>query len=222
MIKSPGVNQCQRPTGWLGRFVLWNMNSRHSKVTDWGLSHISIKEHDTVLDVGCGGGRTVSKLAAMVTQGKVYGVDHSKESVAVACKTNREWIDKRRVEIREGSVSQLPFSQDSFDLVTAVETHFWWSDLPGDMREVYRVLKPGGTLIVIAEIYKGARSKTSKLAEKYLPLSGMKLLSVDEHRQLFAQAGYSDIQVVEESDKGWICGVGRKPSIPEASNSHDA
>ena len=222
MIKSPGVNQCQRPTGWLGRFVLWNMNSRHSKVTDWGLSHISIKEHDTVLDVGCGGGRTVSKLAAMVTQGKVYGVDHSKESVAVACKTNREWIDKRRVEIREGSVSQLPFSQDSFDLVTAVETHFWWSDLPGDMREVYRVLKPGGTLIVIAEIYKGASSKTSKLAEKYLPLSGMKLLSVDEHRQLFAQAGYSDIQVVEESDKGWICGVGRKPSIPEASNSHDA
>ena len=213
VIKSPRSNQCQKPTGWVGRFVLRNMNSRHSKVTDWGLSHISPRKSDVVLDVGCGGGRTVSKLAAIVTEGKVFGVDHSSESVAVARKTNREWIDKGRVEIREGSVSQLPFSDDFFDLVTAVETHFWWSDLPSDMREVYRVLKPGGTLIVIAEIYKVANTKTAKLAEKYLPLSGMKLLSVDEHRQLFADASYSDIQITEESGKGWICGVGRKPSV---------
>ena len=206
------VNQCQKPAGWLGRFVLWNMNSRHSKVTDWGLSHVSVEKHDTVLDVGCGGGRTVSKLAAIATQGKVYGVDFSKESVAVASRTNRQWMDIARVEIREGSVSQLPFSEGVFDLVTAVETHFWWPDLPADMREVLRVLKPGGTLIIIAEIYKGAKTKTAMLAEKYLPLSGMTLLSVDEHRELFAKAGYSDVQVIEESGKGWICGIGRKPS----------
>jgi ubiquinone/menaquinone biosynthesis C-methylase UbiE len=216
------VNQCQKPTGWLGRFVLRNMNSRHSKVTDWGLSHIAIEKHDTILDVGCGGGRTVSKLAAVASQGRVYGVDHSRESVAVANRTNRQWIDVARVEIREGSVSQLPFSEDVFDLVTAVETHFWWPDLPAGMREVLRVLKPGGTLIIIAEIYKGAKTKTAKLAEKYLPLSGMALLSVDEHRELFANAGYSDIQVIEKSGKSWICGIGRKPSMPKGSISDDA
>jgi ubiquinone/menaquinone biosynthesis C-methylase UbiE len=215
---STRVNQCQKPAGWLGRFVLWNMNSRHSKVTDWGLSHISIEKHDTVLDVGCGGGRTVSKLAAIATQGKVYGVDYSKESVAVANRTNRQWIDMARVEIREGAVSQLPFSEDVFDLVTAVETHFWWPDLPADMREVLRVLKPGGKLIIIAEVYKGAKTKTAKLAEKYLPLSDMTLLSVNEHRELFANAGYSDVQVIEESGKGWICGIGRKPSMPRATS----
>jgi SAM-dependent methyltransferase len=206
--------QCQKPSGWLGRFVLWNMNSRHSKVTDWGLSHISIEKDATVLDVGCGGGRTVSKLAAAATQGKVYGIDYSSESVAIANRTNRQWIDVARVEIWEASVSQLPFAADTFDLVTAVETHFWWPDLPADMREVLRVLKPGGTLIIIAEIYRGAKTKTAKLAEKYLPLSGMALLSVDEHRELFANAGYSDIQVIEEVSKGWICGIGRKPSMP--------
>jgi ubiquinone/menaquinone biosynthesis C-methylase UbiE len=197
---------------------LWNMNSRHSKVTDWGLSHISIEKHDTILDVGCGGGRTVSKLAAIATQGKVYGVDYSKESIAVANRTNRQWIDMARVEIREGAVSQLPFSEDAFDLATAVETHFWWPDLPADMREVLRVLKPGGTLIIIAEIYKGAKTMTAKVAEKYLPLSGMRLLNVNEHRELFANAGYSDVQIMEESDKGWICGIGRKPSMPRSPN----
>jgi ubiquinone/menaquinone biosynthesis C-methylase UbiE len=193
------------------------MNSRHSKVTDWGLSHISIDKHNTILDIGCGGGRTVNKLAAIATQGKVYGVDFSGESVAFASRINKQWIEAGRVEIREASVSQFPFSADAFNVVTAVETHFWWPDLPADMREVLRVLKPGGTLIIIAEIFKGANTATAKLAERYLPLSGMALLSVNEHRELFANAGYSDIQIIDEPGKGWICGIGRKSSVPTGS-----
>src|SRR5215471_3427555 len=65
------VRQCQRPSGWLGRFVLWRMNASHSKLTDWALAHVTVENHDTILDVGCGGGRTVSKLAQAATQGKV-------------------------------------------------------------------------------------------------------------------------------------------------------
>jgi ubiquinone/menaquinone biosynthesis C-methylase UbiE len=205
------VNQCSKPTGWLGRFTLWRMNSSHSKLTDWGLGQISIENHGTILDVGCGGGRTVGKLAAIATQGKVYGLDYSDESVAATKRMNAQWISLGRVEVRHGSVSQLPFPDGMFDLVTAVETHFWWPNLPGDMREVFRVLKPGGTLILIAEVYKGANTAVSRLAEKYAPRTGMKLLSVEEHRELFTHAGYSNVQVIEERDKGWICGLGRKP-----------
>jgi ubiquinone/menaquinone biosynthesis C-methylase UbiE len=187
------------------------MNSSHSKLTDWGLEHITIQNHNTALDVGCGGGRTVSKLAAITTQGKVYGVDYSDISVATTKRTNAREINLGRVEIRHGSVSQLPFPDDVFDLITAVETHFWWRDLPGDMREVYRVTKPGGALILIAEIYKGANTMAAKIVEKYASRSGMTLLSVDEHRELFTNAGYSSVQVIEERHKGWICGIGRKP-----------
>jgi hypothetical protein len=79
------------------------------------------------------------------------------------------------------------------------------------MREVFRVLKPGGTLILIAEIYKGANTVASKLAEKYASRTGMTLLSVDEHRELFTNAGCSNVQVFEERSKGWIWGLGRKP-----------
>lgn len=207
------LNQCRKPTGWLGRLNLWTMNIRHSKVTDWGLNHISIEKHDTILDVGCGGGRTVRKLAAIATEGKVYGVDHSEESVAAAHRTNEQWIEMGRVEIRQGSASHLPFSDEMFDLATAVETHFWWPDLPADMREVFRVLKPGGKLIIIAEIYKGGKHvRIQKLLEKHVELTKMALLSVNEHRELFSKAGYSDVQIIEEYDKGWICGIGRRPS----------
>lgn len=187
------------------------MNSSHSQLTDWGLQQISINNHDTILDVGCGGGRTIRKLAALATQGKVYGVDYSDESVAATKRTNAQLIDLGRVEIRHGSVSQLPFPDNVFALVTAVETHFWWPNLPGDMREVFRVVKPGGTLVLIAEVYKGANTTVSKLAEKYASQTGMKLLSIDEHRELFTDAGYSNVQVIEERAKGWICGIGRKP-----------
>ena len=209
--KNVSANQCIKPTGWLGRLTLWRMNASHSKLTDWGLSQISIQNDYTMLDVGCGGGRTVSKLAAIATQGKVYGMDFSEESVAATKRTNVHCIDLGRVEVRLGSVSQLPFPDSMFNLVTAVETHFWWPDLPGDMREVLRVLKPGGTLIVIAEIYKGMTTGAGKLVEKYASRTGMTLLSVSEHRELFTNTGYSDVQAIEKPEKGWICAIGRKP-----------
>jgi SAM-dependent methyltransferase len=190
------------------------MNARHSSVTDWGLSHISVEKNFTILDIGCGGGRTASKLAALATEGKVFGLDYSAASVAVATKTNREWIKRGRVEICEGSVSQIPFATGTFDLVVAVETHFWWPDLPGDLRELLRVLKPGGGLAIIAEVYKGASTETARLVEKYLPKTGMKFLSPDEHRDLLADAGYSNVQIALESSKGWIFASGKKGEVP--------
>ena len=210
-----GPNQCQKPSGWLGRWVVWNMNSRHSKLTDWGLSHVSIKPRDTILDVGCGGGKTVSKLAGIANEGRVYGLDHSEVSVAAARKLNAGWIDKGRVEIRQGTVSELPFTNAMFELVTAVETHFWWPDLIIGLREVRRVLKTGGTVLIVAEVYKGATTRTAKLVEQYAPKTGIKLLSVEEHRNLLANAGYGEVRIIEDRNKGWLCGLGKKPPVEE-------
>ena len=209
------LSQFRKPTGWSGRLNVRNMNSRHSKLTDWGLTHISVGSHDTVVDVGCGGGRTVRKLAAIATHGNVYGVDHSEASVAVATSTNRQLIANGRVEIRLGSVSNLPFPDGMFDLATAVETHYYWPDLPAEMRELSRVLKPGGTLIIIAEAYKGGKhdKQIQELVEAMKSINYTYAhLSPDEHRQLFSNAGYTDVQLFEDRDKGWICCLGKTPS----------
>jgi ubiquinone/menaquinone biosynthesis C-methylase UbiE len=203
-------NQCRRPNGWLGRWILRNMNKRHSGVTDWGLSHISIPRDGAILDAGCGGGRTIGKLAAASGIGKVFGLDHSAESVGVASKVNAELIEAGRVAIRQGSVSQLPYASDTFDLVTAVETHFFWPNLEGDVREVFRVVKPGGRFVIIAEIYSGANSTVSRLATKYAPKTGMRVLTPDEHRGLLTSAGFTEVQVFTDELKGWICATGGK------------
>jgi hypothetical protein len=58
---------------------------------------------------------------------------------------------------------------------------------------------------------------TSRLAEKYAERSGMTLLSAEEHRELFASAGYVHVQIIEEKHKGWICAIGKKASPREGS-----
>lgn len=197
--------------------MLRNMNSRHSGVTDWGLAHISIDKRACVLDVGCGGGRTIEKIASAAAEGKVYGVDHSQVSVAVSTRVNEQAIKSGQVQITLGSVSQLPFPGEAFDLVTAVETHFFWPDLTGDVREVLRVLKCAGTFLLIAEVYKGANTTTARLCEKYASTTGMTLLTIDGHRELLESAGFTNVQVFHDSAKGWICCTGQKPPAGDDS-----
>lgn len=203
------IPQCRKPSGWLGRFLVRIMNRSHSWVTAWGLRHVEVGRRDTVLDIGCGGGRTLQRLAAMADLGKVYGVDYSEASVAASRRFNHAAVESGRIEIQTASVSHLPFPDNTFDLVTAVETHYYWPDYAGDMREILRVLKPGGSLLIVAESYRGGGfGVLYKTAMK--ALAGAHL-SPEEHTALLVNAGYEDTEVALEPKKGWICATGRKP-----------
>jgi len=200
-------NQVRKPSGRLGRAVAARMNLSHASLTDWGLEHVSVEPSFTMLDVGCGGGRTIQQLAARAPGGRVYGIDYSEASVEASRDTNRDAVAAGRVEVQQGSVSKLPFADAMFDLVTAVETHYYWPDLPNDAREIARVLKPHATLIVIAEAYKGRWGWLFQLA--MLPLRAT-LMSADEHRAWLETAGLTDVQVSEKRGRGWICVTGRR------------
>src|ERR1700722_12244868 len=147
--------QVRKPSGPLGRRVVRAMNLGHSTMTDWGLRQVRMSKNATILDVGCGGGRTVQKLAELAPEGKVVGLDYSAASVDVSGATNADSIAAGRVRIEEGSVAAVPFPDCTFDVVTAVETHYYWPDLPANVREILRVLRPGGTFALIAGTYRG-------------------------------------------------------------------
>jgi SAM-dependent methyltransferase len=206
--RKKSVTQCQHPRGWIGRIVLWSMNRRHAQLTDWGLGHVAVRAHDTILDIGCGGGKTVSKLAAAADKGVVHGADYSAASVAAAERTNQRLVTLGRVIIQQASASDLPYPDSTFDLVTAVETHFWWSDLAAGMREGLRVLKPGGRMAVIAEFYNGGRH--IRYAARLGEYTSMAILDVEQHRAMFTDAGFANVLIDEEGSRGWICCVGTK------------
>ena len=207
------TRQVRKPDRWLGRVFASLMNSSHSNLTDWGLTHVRIERNASILDVGCGGGRTIEKLAAMAPDGNVFGIDYAPGSVAASRAKNAKLVRGGRVTIEQATVSHLPFGADAFDLVTAIETQYYWPDLVNDMREIARVLKTGGALLVIAETYKGA--KYDFIEGPIMRLLGSSRLSVQDQRDLFARAGFGDVEVYEERAKGWICvkGVKKAPYV---------
>lgn len=199
--------QVRKPTGPLGKRIVRAMNLGHSAMTDWGLRSVHVDRTAAILDVGCGGGRTVQRLASLAPEGTVNGIDYSPASVAAARDTNCREIAAGRVTIQAGSVAALPFPDRTFDLVTAVETHYYWPDLPANVREIFRVLKPGGTFVLIAETYRGGRF--SALYGLVMPLLRAAFLTDAEHRALLTQAGFTDVATMHEAGKSWICATGR-------------
>jgi ubiquinone/menaquinone biosynthesis C-methylase UbiE len=196
------LKQARMPEGRFGAFWARFMNIGHSNLTRWGLSHISINKDDTILDIGCGGGKTVNTLAKIAAEGKVYGIDYSEVSVAVSTSKNKKLIDAGRVRILHASVDSLPFSADMFNLVIAVESCHFWPDLVNNLKEIRRVLKPGGSVIIVNGIYRDERfeKRNSKVARMgdftyHLP---------DDFRVFLKDAGYSSIQIEVLEKKNWI------------------
>jgi ubiquinone/menaquinone biosynthesis C-methylase UbiE len=195
------AGQCKKPKWIIGRLYLWLMSRTHSSLIGWGIERLPIRPTDTILDVGCGSGRGINSLAARARGGKVYGIDHSSDSVATARQTNAALIRSGSVDIRLGSVSNLPFAPDSFDLVTAVETHYYWPNPPNDFREIMRVVKPGGTFVIIAETHRRNGDAIQPLVMRML---GGKCPSAEELCDQLALAGFSTIQVLDNPKKGWL------------------
>jgi ubiquinone/menaquinone biosynthesis C-methylase UbiE len=184
------------------------MNLSHATMTDWGLQQVTVPTNAVILDVGCGGGRTVYRLAALAPEGKVVGPDYSAASVAVSRDTNAQEIEAGRVQIEQGSVAALPFSDRTFDIVTAAETHYYWPDLPANVREILSV-RPGGTFALIAVTHRGGPWRL--LYGTVMPLLRAPFLSDEEHRDLLTQAGFIEV-TTKHVPGNWICAMGRRPS----------
>ena len=201
--------QVRKPGGLLGRRLVVAMNLSHAALTDWGLEQLALLNADAILDIGCGGGRMVHRLAALAPGGKVTGLDYSEASVAASRDFNAKEIEAGQVRIELGSVAALPFADRTFDIVTAVETHYYWPDLPANVRDILRVLKPGGTCALIAETYRGGPLRL--LYGIVMPLLGAAFLSDAEHCDLLTQAGFCEVKTHHVSGKNWICATGRRP-----------
>lgn len=179
----------RKPKGKLGQIQLKSMNKEHTPVALWGLKHLDIKSDDIVLDVGCGGGINIKRMAKSAK--KVYGVDYSKESVKVSKDVNRQEIYDGKVEVLQGDVQSLPFEDESFDIVTAFETVYFWPNIEKCFGEVKRVLKPGGIFLIGTES-NGSDNIAMKISEKFV---NMTVYNDEELTQFLQNNDYSQITV---------------------------
>ena len=194
----------RKPEGFGGKIMVAMMNVGHSAVARWGLQFLELAPDAMVLDCGCGGGANMKRLLKKCPQGIVKGIDYSPVSVEKSKKVNEVAVTKRRCDVLCASVAELPFESEQFDAVTAFETVYFWPDLPQCFREVYRVLKPGGTFLICNES-NGDTDKDERWTEI---IGGMTIYKDVELKAYLEQAGFHDVQIHKK--KSWLCITARK------------
>lgn len=206
MIKKLTVN-AKKPTGFWGKLMIQKMNRGHEPMTIWAIEHLPIQKSSHILDIGCGGGNAVKLMSAYNPKGVVYGIDYSPLSVKSAKKKNKREIKNGTVHIQQASVSDLPYTDNTFDMVTAFETIYFWPNPQENFKEIYRVIKPNGTLAVVCEMIKnedGTGSHTD--VAEFLDLH---YFTQNEINQLFIDAGFKHISAHCDT-RGWLCMTGQK------------
>ena len=201
MLKALFKN-CGKPQGVLGKLMHHGMNAGHGTLSEWGLSQIRIPAGANVLDIGCGGGANLLRLAKLAARGTVCGIDISECSLECSRKKVREYIAEGRCQVKYGSAEEIPFSDGFFDVATAFETVYFWKDMAAALREVRRVLREDGLFMVVNEQSDAQNNCWTGIVE------GMTVRGGDELRALFEEAGFIGTEVISEDD-GRLCVIGR-------------
>ena len=175
------------------------MNQSHESMAQWGVSHFKVCPDSKILDIGCGGGRNIQRFAEQISEnGRVVGIDYSEVSVEKSTKLNQEFIDQGIVNVLQGSVSEMPFYDETFDIVTGFETIYFWPDFLNDLKEVNRVLKKGGLVFFCNEaVYReGEMEKYDDLVE----LLDMKIYSEEVLKESLEKTGFKPTETLYVGD----------------------
>lgn len=193
-------SQTRQPEGALGKMMIRGMNSGHAALSDWGMGFLSVPDPERIADLGCGGGRNVKALLDGNPKATVTGVDYSALSVEKSLEYNRQAVQEGRCEILEGNVAELPLTDSAFDLATAFETIYFWPGLETCFREVYRILKSGGTFLIVNE--SNGEDAASRKFEKII--DGMTIYTPEKIAEALKAAGFSDVRWEHHPKKPWI------------------
>ena len=194
---APTESQFSRPSSLMGRLLLRSMNIGHGRLHQWGLKAAGIQLTDRVLDVGCGGGKAISRILEETCR-EVAGVDHSPEAVKTARSVNRAAISSGRLRIVESSVENLPFRDGFFDVVTAFETTYFWPELQAGLTEIHRVLNRGGRLVIANEFADRAS------AGAWAGRLNMRVPDSDALAGAAYEAGFLMVDVSVHPHNGWL------------------
>jgi ubiquinone/menaquinone biosynthesis C-methylase UbiE len=207
-----------RPTGRLGTAVGHAMTVQHHTLTRWCHRHLDPPSTADVLDVGCGSGHALRLLSQRCTTGRLAGIDLSPTMVDLSRRTNAAAARNGRLDVRHGDAMELPFGSASFDVVTAIETLYFWPDPGRGLAECRRVLRPGGRLAVALEMTRDAAEDPTLLQRAFgrrftarSAAEGLRILSGTELVSMFVDAGFVRVRFAVEPRRslGWLCVVGR-------------
>ncbi|RDI38027.1 class I SAM-dependent methyltransferase [Falsibacillus pallidus] len=178
--------QYQSPRGILGLFVGEKMVLQHRRETLWTINLLKLKKEERVLEIGCGAGYAMENILAQPNVQFVVGLDISKSILRSARIRNRRAIREGTAKLLLGSVSDIPLDNELFTRVFSIHSIYFWDITPETISEIYRVLKPNGTVTITLCNGKNGETWTgiqNMLEEKLIPL--------------MLQMGFKDIKILK-------------------------
>lgn len=189
------IDQCMKPHGEEGIQTIENMNENHREISKFAFECVDVKDSDIVLDIGCGGGVNIEKFLKL-TEGNVDGLDYSEISVGESIKRNQSAVDNGRCKVIQANVVDMPIDDESYDLVTAFETIYFWPNIKETFKEVSRIIKDGGQFM-IAQGTDGNHPDD----EKWLAtVEGMSVYTASQLEEYLLDAGFSSVSSFKKAN----------------------
>ena len=190
------VSQPGLPRGCVGWLVAWMMPLAHSSIYKSVAKVLNLRPEDSLLEVACGGGRFLKDYASQVQS--VAGIDLSDVQTTMAKRRLKDRMAAGTAQIVQGDASQLPWDDGSFSVVTTMGSFIGFPKPLESLKEMRRVLRPGGRAVVSIEYNAEDGKDHSKEIEKH----GMWIWTEEEVRALMQEAGFAEISIAYDSGFG--------------------
>lgn len=204
-LKSFLAKQASNPSGWFGKILAGRiLNKANASLEDMGFELMDIKPDSTILEIGFGNGRLISKMGTKLKTGKITGIEISKEMIMEAEKKNKIMISSGKVELYESSVDNIPTEDEVFDKIFTANTIYFWPNPESNIQEIRRTLKTGG------KFYCAMRPEDELKANNRTIFKH--LFSKESIRTFMEQAGFKDVIIHEQKGKPWsnLIAIGTK------------
>ena len=183
------MSQFAKPTGFFGKILAKGMARGHKEFYKNALKVINPKKDDKYLEIGFGSGIFIKKYMSHVS--KIAGIDYSEDMVKLASDINRKLVESGKAEFKQGYASSLPWADNEFTVVAAIEVFFFLNETEKTLKEIFRILKPGGRLII-----EMAFNKDDGVDHKrHIKKMNLKLYSGEEMKKLLKKTGFNDIAI---------------------------
>lgn len=165
-----------------------SMERGHRPVGEQAIARMNVPPDARVLDVGCGSGWATRLLADYASRGKITGIDISDEMIRVARESSRSYTN---VDFETASAEQLAFSDNEFTHAFSMESLYYYADIRKALKEIQRVLKPGGLFVAVVDMYWESEATHQWIDTLNVPVQ---LLSIQDYRSLLEGAGFDNVR----------------------------
>ena len=162
------------------------MEKGHRPVGEQAIDLMKIPAEARVLDVGCGSGWATRLMAEKASSGRVIGIDIADEMINLAREESASFAN---VDFQVASAEKLPFGDGEFTHAFSMESLYYYADMLTALREIKRVLKPGGVFVTVVDLYQENAPSAQWIDQLKVPVQ---FLSIAEYRNLFTSAGFVD------------------------------